>query len=341
MLNFSDFSKIDENLVVVKSGDFVLESIRIPKELTHKTLCFVKSQKFLAEIDLKKKLNETALIIDESFYARLSEKSQEEIGQAFAGVMTSKNLALSVAKFSRLFFENTMGKLNCALDGRKNGRASVDPDALISENVFLGENVEICSGVVIHPGVVVMPNVKIEEGTEIFPQVTIYPFTQIGKNCRIHAGTTIGSDGFGYTFHQGEHVKTWHFAGTIIEDDVEIGSNCSVDMGAFTPTVIGKGTRIDNLVQVAHNVKIGKGCVLCGASGVSGSAILEDYVVLGGKAGVGPDAHLGQGTQVAGSAMVNESATWPAGSKLGGHPARDLSEWMRGFAWVRKMSLKK
>jgi UDP-3-O-[3-hydroxymyristoyl] glucosamine N-acyltransferase len=110
-------------------------------------------------------------------------------------------------------------------------------------------------------------------------------------------------------------------------------------MGTFSPTIIGSGTRIDNLVQVAHNVKIGKGCVLCGQSGIAGSAVLEDFVVLGGRAAVGPDVHLGMGCQLAGGSKVTDSAIWPAGSKLGGHPARDLKEWLKGLAYLRKMSL--
>jgi UDP-3-O-[3-hydroxymyristoyl] glucosamine N-acyltransferase len=92
------------------------------------------------------------------------------------------------------------------------------------------------------------------------------------------------------------------------------------------------------MVQIAHNCKLGRGCVLCGQSGLAGSVVLEDYVVLGGRAAVGPDSHIGMGTQIAGGAMVNESAVFPAGSKLGGHPAKDLKEWMRSVAWVRKMS---
>src|SRR5690606_2968050 len=169
---------------------------------------------------------------------------------------------------------------------------------------------------------------------------TLYPFTRIGKNCRIHSGTVIGSDGYGYTFHQGQHLKIWHMGGVIIHDDVEIGSNTSIDMGTFSPTIIGSGTRIDNLCQIAHNVKIGRGCIICGQGAIAGSAVLEDYVVLAGRAAVGPDAHLGMGTQLAGGAMVNEGVTWPAGSKLGGHPAKDIKEWMRGIAYLRNMSLK-
>ena len=190
------------------------------------------------------------------------------------------------------------------------------------------------------PGTVILPHSEIGDNTKIFSNVSIYPFTKIGKNCRIHSGTVIGSDGFGYTFHQGNHVKIWHMGGVDIRDDVEIGSNSSVDAGTFSPTIIGSGTRIDNLVQIAHNVKLGRGCVICGQAGIAGSAVLEDYVVMGGRAAVGPDSFIGMGTQIAGGAKVNESANWPAGSKLGGHPAKDLKEWMKGVAYLRTMSLK-
>jgi UDP-3-O-[3-hydroxymyristoyl] glucosamine N-acyltransferase len=220
------------------------------------------------------------------------------------------------------------------------GTTEIDPSARISQHVFIGEHVKIGANVDVLPGTVFSSFVSIGENTKIYPNVTIYPFTTIGKNCWFHSGVVIGSDGFGYTFHQGQHQKIWHMGGVIIHDDVEIGSNSSVDMGTFSPTVIGQGTRIDNLVQIAHNTKIGRGCVICGQAGIAGSAVLEDYVVLGGRAAVGPDSHIGMGTQIAGGAKVTESANWPAGSKLGGHPARDLREWMRGLAYLRKMSLR-
>ncbi len=170
--------------------------------------------------------------------------------------------------------------------------------------------------------------------------MTIYPFTKIGKGCRIHSGTVIGADGFGYTFHQGQHHKIWHMGGVEISDDVEIGSNTSIDQGTFSPTRIGAGTRIDNLVQIAHNCKIGKGCVLCGQVGLAGSVTLEDFVVIGGQAALGPDCHIGMGTQIGGKAGVMEAAVWPAGSKIAGFPARDLKEWLRGLALAKKLAEK-
>jgi UDP-3-O-[3-hydroxymyristoyl] glucosamine N-acyltransferase len=294
--------------------------------------------KFLPHIDKALELN-LGLVIDEKFFSLMGPSYKEQM-EKLAWIVLSPNIAQSLTILSKPFFDLKMKGLNTQVDGRQMGTTEIDPSARISQNVFIGENVKIGAHVEILPGCTILPHVTIEEGTKLFPNVTIYPFTTIGKNCRIHSGVVIGSDGFGYTFSQGQHKKIWHMGGVIIHDDVEIGSNSSVDMGTFSPTVIGAGTRIDNLVQIAHNSKIGKGCILCGQAGLAGSVVLEDFVVLGGRAAIGPDSHIGMGSQIAGGAKVNEAAIWPAGSKLGGHPARDLKEWMKGFAYVRKMSLK-
>jgi UDP-3-O-[3-hydroxymyristoyl] glucosamine N-acyltransferase len=310
--------------------------------LATNALVFVKNAKFhqrlAGVLDAAVELRAGA-VVDEKFYTLANAEGRADLGR-LAWVATSSNVALSLTRLSKPFYEARLGGLNTQVDGRQMGTTQIDPSARISQNVFIGEHVTIGADVEILPGTVILPYTEIGVGTKLFPNVTVYPYTKIGRNCRIHGGTTIGSDGFGYTFHQGEHLKIWHSGGVVIHDDVEIGANCAVDMGTFSPTVIGPGTRLDNLVQVAHNVKIGRGCVLCGQCGVAGSAVLEDYVVLGGRAAIGPDAHIGRGTQVAGGAKVNEGAIWPAGSKLGGHPAKDLKEWMKGIAYVRTMSLK-
>jgi UDP-3-O-[3-hydroxymyristoyl] glucosamine N-acyltransferase len=279
------------------------------------------------------------LVIDEKFFSLMNTELKQKV-ESMPWILTSPNIALSLTNLSKPFYDSKMKDLNTQVDGRQMGTTEIDPTARIAQNVFIGEHVKIAANVEILSGSVILPHVSIGENTKIYPNVTIYPYSTIGKNCRFHSGVVIGSDGFGYTFHQGQHQKIWHMGGVIIHDGVEIGSNSSVDMGTFSPTVIGPGCIIDNLVQIGHNVKLGRGCVLCGQSGVAGSAILEDFVVLGGRAAIGPDSHIGMGTQVAGGAKVNESSIWPAGSKLGGHPARDLKEWMKGFAYLRKVSLK-
>lgn len=342
-MKLTELTKLEPSLKIVKNPEWPEEILAISAldYLLPHSFFFIKNAKFLQKLipHLEKaKSFKCGVVVDEKFYHLMNAESKAQI-EALAWIGTSPNVALSLTLLSKSFYDLKWKDINVQVDGRQMGTTEIDPTARISQNVFIGENVKIGAHVEIMAGSVILPNVSIGAGTKIYPQVTIYPFSSIGANCRLHSNVVIGSDGFGYTFHQGQHKKIWHMGGVIIEDDVEIGSNSSVDMGTFSPTFIGTGTRIDNLVQVAHNVKIGKGCILCGQSGIAGSAVLEDFVVLGGRVAIGPDSFIGMGSQVAGGAMVNESAIWPAGSKLGGHPARDLKEWMKGFAYVRKMSL--
>jgi UDP-3-O-[3-hydroxymyristoyl] glucosamine N-acyltransferase len=343
-MKLNELLKFDSSLKIAKNAEWPEEILAISAldALLSQSFIFIKNAKFLDKflpllenaVSLK-----LGLVIDEKFYTLMDAGFKSQI-EKMAWIATSPNIALSLTILSKPFYDLKMKGLNTQVDGRQMGTTEIHPTARISQNVFIGEHVKIGANVEILSGAVILPHVSIGDNTKIYPNVTIYSFTTIGKNCRFQSGVVIGSDGFGYTFHQGQHNKIWHMGGVIIHDGVEIGSNSSVDMGTFSPTIIGPGCIIDNLVQVAHNVKLGRGCVLCGQSGIAGSAVLEDFVVLGGRAAIGPDSHIGMGSQVAGGAKVNEAAIWPAGSKLGGHPARDIKEWMKGFAYVRKMSLK-
>ncbi len=343
-MKLNDLLKFDSTLKIVKNPEWPEEILAISAldGLLSNSFIFIKNAKFIEKFmpKLETALSlKMGLVIDEKFFALMNAEYKAQI-EKLPWIITTPNLALSLTILSKPFYDMKFKDLNTQVDGRQMGTTDIDPTAKISQNVFIGENVKIGANVEILTGCVIQPNVTIGDNTKIYPNVTVYPFTAIGKNCRIHSGTVIGADGFGYTFHQGQHKKIWHTGGVNIHDNVEIGTNVSIDMGTFSPTTIGAGCIIDNQVQIAHNVKLGKGCVLCGQVGIAGSAVLEDFVVMGGRAAVGPDAHIGMGTQIAGGAMVNESAIWPAGTKLGGHPARDLKEWMKGFAYIRKMSLK-
>ncbi len=343
-MKLSDLLKFDTTLKIVKNPEWPEEILAISAldAILLQSFIFIRNAKFLAKMIPKLQelhSSKVGLIIDEKFFNLMNAETKVEI-EKMSWIATTPNVALSLTLLSKPFYDMKMKFLNTQVDGRQMGTTEIDPTARISQNVFIGENVKIGANVEIMSGCVINPYVTIDDDTKLYPNVTIYSYSTIGKNCRFHSGVVIGSDGFGYTFHQGKHQKIWHMGGVNIHDDVEIGANSCVDMGTFSPTIIGSGTRIDNLVQIAHNCKIGKGCILCGQSGIAGSAVLEDYVVLGGRAAIGPDCHIGMGTQVAGGAKVNEGAIWPAGSKLGGHPAKDLKEWMKGVAYLRNMSLK-
>jgi UDP-3-O-[3-hydroxymyristoyl] glucosamine N-acyltransferase len=343
-MKLQELIKIDPSLKLAKNSEWPEEILAISAldGLAANGMVFIKNAKFFQKLQphIEKAITlKIGAVVDEKFFSLANAEVKSELDK-LPWLMTSTNVALSLTQLSKPYYERKMKGVNTQVDGRQMGTVDIDPSAYIAQNVFIGENVKIGANVEIMPGSVILPHTEIGDNTKIYPNVSIYPFTRVGKNCRIHSGTVIGSDGFGYTFHQGQHLKIWHMGGVHIHDDVEVGSNSSIDCGTFSPTIIGSGTRIDNQVQVAHNVKLGRGCVLCGQAGIAGSAVLEDYVVLGGRAAVGPDAHLGMGTQVAGGAMVNESAIFPTGSKLGGHPAKDLKEWMRGVAYLRNESLK-
>ncbi|MES2527739.1 MAG: UDP-3-O-(3-hydroxymyristoyl)glucosamine N-acyltransferase [Bdellovibrionota bacterium] len=343
-MKLQDLVRFDQSLKFIHNPEWPEEILAIsaldaPLE---KSIVFVKNSKFLNRF--KAKFDELAglkigAIIDEKFFSNISPEDKELL-QKLSWFGTSSNVAMALTLLSKPFYDRKFAGMNSQADGRQMGTTDINPTAQISQNVFIGEHVKIGANVEILPGAVILSNVEIGDNTKIHGNVTVYPFTKIGKGCRIHSGTVIGADGFGYTFHQGQHHKIWHMGGVEIGDDVEIGSNTSIDQGTFSPTRIGSGTRIDNLVQIAHNCKIGKGCILCGQVGLAGSVTFEDYVVVGGQAAIGPDAHIGMGTQIGGKAGVMEAAVWPAGSKIAGFPARDLKEWLRGLALAKKLAEK-
>ena len=149
----------------------------------------------------------------------------------------------------------------------------------------------------------------------------------------------IGADGFGYNFSKGVHHKVWHVGSVVIGNDVEIGGGTCIDGGTFSPTYIGNGSKIDNQVQVGHNCKLGTGVVLCGQVGIGGSTTIGDYTVLGGAAMVANGMKIGKAVQIAGGSGVTGAIE--DGAVVGGFPARDIKEWFKGVAYVRRQSLAK
>jgi UDP-3-O-[3-hydroxymyristoyl] glucosamine N-acyltransferase len=172
--------------------------------------------------------------------------------------------------------------------------------------------------------------VEIGADSRLFPGVTLYPGTRLGARVALHSGVRAGSDGFGYVFARGAHQKIPHVGGCVIEDDVEIGANTTIDRGSIGDTVIGAGTKIDNLVQVGHNVRIGKLCLLMSQVGIAGSATIEDGVILAGQAGLGGHITVGKGARIGGQSGVFGDV--PAGATWSGYPARPHKESLRATA---------
>ncbi|HET7626414.1 MAG TPA: UDP-3-O-(3-hydroxymyristoyl)glucosamine N-acyltransferase [Verrucomicrobiae bacterium] len=230
------------------------------------------------------------------------------------------NARVAFAKALALFFpepEHPPGIHSSAIIAAS---AEIDSSAHVGPHCVIGENARIGARCVLQGGNHIGASCQLGEDVNLFPQVTIYPRTEIGNRVRIHAGTVIGSDGFGYVQDGGIHRKVPQIGNVIIHDDVEIGANVTVDRGALGPTVIGKGTKIDNLVQIAHNVVIGENCLLISQAGIAGSTKMGDYVIIAGQAGIA--GHLKLGSQVSVAAQSGVMNNIPDGEKWLGSPAQ-------------------
>ena len=199
--------------------------------------------------------------------------------------------------------------------------------AAVGAGVVIGDRVEIGENSVIGSGCKIGENSRLGKNCRLDSNVVIYHNCQLGNNVVIQANSTIGSTGFGYSFIDGTHRLIPHNGGVVIEDFVEIGANCCVDRAKFGNTIIGAGTKIDNLVQIAHNVVIGKCCLIAAQVGISGSCKLGDGVMLGGQVGLADNIEIGQGTMVSAQAgVINNIA---AGQKVGWTPAIEMKKVMR------------
>jgi UDP-3-O-[3-hydroxymyristoyl] glucosamine N-acyltransferase len=205
--------------------------------------------------------------------------------------------------------------------------------AIIGENVVIGDNVTVFQGVSIEAGSM------IGDDCIIYPNVVIYDGTRIGHRCIIHSGVVIGSDGYGFATHGGKHHKIPQTGIVRIEDDVEIGAGTTIDRAALGETVIGEGTKIDNLVQIGHNVKVGKHCLLVSQVGIAGSTELGDYVAVAGQSGFSGHLKIGNRVQVAAKSAVLDDV--PDDTKVMGSPAVRFTEFARRHAAVKKLARKK
>jgi UDP-3-O-[3-hydroxymyristoyl] glucosamine N-acyltransferase len=213
--------------------------------------------------------------------------------------------------------------------------AEVDPSSHVGPYCVIGEQSKLGANVVLQASVNVGAQCVIGSGTQSFPNVTLYPRTQIGQRVRIHAGAVIGSDGFGYVLDNGIHRKVPQVGYVVIQDDVEIGANVTIDRGALGPTTIGRGTKIDNLVQIAHNVTIGDHCLVVAQAGIAGSTRLGNYVTLAGQVGLAGHLKIGNKAVVAAQSGVMHDI--PDGEKWFGYPAQPDRRMKRQVLAVQQL----
>ncbi len=276
-------------------------------------------------------------------YAPLLEKTQASAVLVAGAVDTGKlsaivveNPSLSFSKIAEIFLKTDGPTLR-----------GIHPTAIIGQDVCLGKNVALGPYTVIEDGVVLGDNsivcgltfigreTKIGENCLIYPNVTIRERIIIGNRVIIHSGTVIGSDGFGFANVKGVNVKIPQIGIVEIQDDVEIGANVAIDRARFDRTVIGRGTKIDNLVQIAHNVRTGENCMIVSQAGISGSTVLEDNVTLAGQAGLVGHITIGKNSIVAAKSGVPNSI--PPDSVYWGFPAKPIEHAKKINAMVQRL----
>ncbi len=206
---------------------------------------------------------------------------------------------------------------------------TIDPLAVVAEDAVIGDGCWIGAGAKVGAGSVLGRDVR------LFPNAVVYAFTELGDRVMLHAGAQVGREGFGFAPHEGRAMRIPHVGRCILEHDVEVGANSCVDRGSVDDTIIGAGTKIDNLVHIAHNVRVGRGCFFASGAGIAGSTRIEDGVQIGGQAGLGGHQTIGRGATIAGQSGVFGDV--PPGETWSGYPARPHKEQLRAQAAQLKL----
>lgn len=268
--------------------------------------------------------------------AAQSKASALVVGRAIAALphpqIVVDNPAYAFARLVREFFCPPYRPLGIEEPISKGQQVRIGADVSIGPFVTLGDRVTIGARVTLGPGVYVGADCEIGEDSLLYPNVVVREGCRIGRRVIIHSGTVIGSDGFGYVQHQGQHVKVPQLGGVVIEDDVEIGANVTVDRATFGQTLIRRGTKIDNLVQVAHNVQIGEHCIVVAQVGIAGSTTVGTNVMIGGQAGLADHLQVGDRVMIGARSGVNRSLT--SDQIVSGAPAMPHETALRAQALV-------
>jgi len=318
-LSLKDIVKITGGKII---GD---ENVKIKKiapidKAEKGDITFLTNKKY---IPFLKKTKASAIIVEKEF-------PEIEIPQ-----IVSDNAYLSYAKLLTFFTKKEIRHTGISPKSIVNESAEIPENVSIYPNVYIGKNVRIGENTLIYPNVFIGDNSIIGNNCIIFANVTIYHETKIGNNVIIHAGTVIGSDGFGYAKDGEKYFKIPQIGNVIIEDNVEIGANCTIDRGAIGSTKIGKGVKIDNLVQIAHNVEIGENSVIVAQVGIAGSTKIGKNVVLAGQVGVAGHIKVGNNVMVGAQSGIGKSLK--DGEIVSGSPAISHKKWLKWAVSYEKL----
>ncbi len=280
------------------------------------SLSFLENPKYLKLLENTKA---GAVLIREEFLSSLPKG---------VSALVCEEPYLALAYISKKFAKEPLQK-----EGEK---PKIGKNCTIANSAYIGFDTVIGDDVIIMPGAFIGDNVTIGNNTLIYPNVTIYRDCKIGSNCIIHAGTVIGSDGYGFAHtKEGKHVKIYQNGNVVIEDDVEIGANCAIDRAVFGSTIIKRGTKLDNLIQIGHNCIIGENTLMVAQSGLAGSTELGRNVVMGGQSATAGHLKIGDFAIIAARGGVTKSI--PGGKTYSGFPLMEHKRWLKLQALLAKL----
>jgi len=230
---------------------------------------------------------------------------------------------------------SVFGQTGVASDAIVHPQARLEAEVTVDPGAVIGPGAEVGAGTVIGAGAVIGPGVRIGRDCSIGAGASLL-HALVGDRVIVHPGARIGQDGFGYLGGARGHAKVPQIGRVVLQDDVEIGAGTAIDRGGLRDTVIGEGTKIDNLVQIAHNVVVGRHCIIVSQTGIAGSTTLGDFVMLGGQVGVIGHVHIGDGARIAASSNVKDDV--PPGVEWGGSPAKPMRDWFREVMAVQRLA---
>jgi UDP-3-O-[3-hydroxymyristoyl] glucosamine N-acyltransferase len=301
----------------------VIEGLAPLAEAGRGQLSFFANRRYRREFEASRA---SAVLVEES--------TQRKNGMTLVKV---KNPQLAFARLSQLFFPRRAYLPGVSAAAQVHPEARVHAGATVMAEAVIERGATVASGAVLFPGVYVGEGASIGEGAVLHPNVVVYERCVVGARCTLHAGSVVGADGFGFALDAEalEHVKIPQAGIARLEDDVELGACSCVDRATLGETVVGRGTKVDNLVQIAHNVKVGPLSILCAQAGISGSSSLGSGVMLGGQVGIAGHLQLGDLAKVAAQAGVGHDVE--PGAVVGGSPAYDAAVWKRASVVTQQL----
>ncbi|WP_419766801.1 UDP-3-O-(3-hydroxymyristoyl)glucosamine N-acyltransferase [Arcobacter sp.] len=298
------------------NSDIEISGLNTLLDSTSEELTFLENNKYANDLE---KTTAAAVLVKKDFISRVPTNT-------VALVCDEPYVKLALA--SKLFAPKVVES-----DGKD---CIVGENTTIMPNVYLGKGSSIGIGCTIMTGAYIGDNVTIGNNTIIYPNVSVYRDCNIGNDCIVHAGTVIGSDGFGFAQSKGKYIKIYQNGNVEIGNDVEIGANTSIDRAAFKSTIISDGVRIDNLVHIAHNCKLGVGCILTGQVGLSGTTTLNEYVIMGGQSATAGHLEVAPFTTIAARGGVTKSIKEPK-KQWAGFPLFEHKTWLKVQAKISKL----